>query len=348
VGNHIGKYVKNDDLNNCGSWRKYLRIRVAININEPLKKSLVFDRDEGEPVQIHFKYEKLGNFCFACGVIGHTENFCTKHYDATFTEVEKGWGNYLRAENSNTSGGVAANRWLRGGRSSDRGGRGGAVNAGFNAVTDNAAINANVTQHAIHGRIKIGRDASTRKLIFYKLMEEKLEGINTGNYCWAKFDIVTGKLLNANDEGSSNRTQRINEHSLSVLRGPQSMSGGPGTQLHIRGATENNKLITSPTNILLNPCFLDQTKNPIQLLLDGTSDTLIQEVVPKKRARKDKEMLDKEDAAISKASHKNDMQVDTESAATGVAGSDIIMQQNPLFDVNIVMAGPGHQACQKK
>jgi NOL1/NOP2/fmu family ribosome biogenesis protein len=92
---------------------------------------------------------------------------------------------------------------------------------------------------------------------------------------------------------------------------------------------------------------LDQTKNPIQLLLEGTSDTLNQEVVPKKRARKDKEMLDKEDAAISKASHKNDMQVDTESAATRVAGSDITMQQNPLFDVNIVMAGPGHQACQK-
>jgi hypothetical protein len=59
---------------------------------EPLKNSLVFDRDEGEPVQIHFKYEKLSNFCFACGVIGHTENFCTKHYDATFTEGEKGWG----------------------------------------------------------------------------------------------------------------------------------------------------------------------------------------------------------------------------------------------------------------
>ncbi|PNX81822.1 cysteine desulfurase mitochondrial-like [Trifolium pratense] len=41
VGNHIGKYVKYDDLNNCGSWRKYMRIPVAININEPLKKSLV-------------------------------------------------------------------------------------------------------------------------------------------------------------------------------------------------------------------------------------------------------------------------------------------------------------------
>jgi 14-3-3 protein epsilon len=341
IGNHIGKYVKYDDLNNCGSWRKYMRIRVAIRINEPLKKNWVFERDGGEPVEVHFKYEKLGNFCFSCGIIGHTDNYCSKRLEAGFIDGEKGWGSYLRAENSNTSGGITANKWLRGGRSSGSGGRGGAINAGINAGTNHAVINANVRLHTLHGRIKIGRDSSTRRLIFFKLMEEKQEGINTGNHCWVRFDVFSGKLLNANEEGNSNRMRSLNDQRLIVHVGPQSTNDNYSLQnMGIEDITKDTGAAA------IGP--LGPNKLPPQLLLEGTSSNPSKELVPKKRPRQDKDILNQEEIIKSKAPNMDEMQVEPTHAATGVAENDIIMQQNPLFDVNIVMAGPGHQACQKK
>ncbi|GAU39464.1 hypothetical protein TSUD_158950 [Trifolium subterraneum] len=290
------------------------------------KHSWVFERDEGEPVQVHFKYEKLGNFCFACGIIGHTQNSCNKRYETSLIESENRWGNYLKAENSITNGGATANRWLRGGRNSDRGGRGGAINAGVNAGIDHAAINANIRLHAIHGRIKVGRDSSTRKLIFFKLMEEKLEGINTGNYCWVKFDVFSGKLLNVNDEGNGNSTRGINEQRMTVHMGPQPTIGGPGSQLvtrKVNESTANNMLAamaTSSINMPINdPCYVGPTTNSVQLLLEGVSNSHTQEAIPKKRPRKDADMLEHDNVALLQASNMIDMQVDTEHTATGVA-----------------------------
>ncbi|MCI02673.1 histone-lysine N-methyltransferase ATXR2 [Trifolium medium] len=38
IDSHIGGSVKYDDINNFSPWRKYMRLRVAINTQEPLKK----------------------------------------------------------------------------------------------------------------------------------------------------------------------------------------------------------------------------------------------------------------------------------------------------------------------
>lgn len=79
IGNHIGKFITYDEQNNYGTWRKYMRIRVAINVQDPLKKSLSFDRLDGDQVHVIFKYEKRGIFCFLCGSLGHSEIFATRN-----------------------------------------------------------------------------------------------------------------------------------------------------------------------------------------------------------------------------------------------------------------------------
>lgn len=44
VGNYIGKFVESDPNNFVGVWRDYLRIRVSISIDKPLKRRMRLKR----------------------------------------------------------------------------------------------------------------------------------------------------------------------------------------------------------------------------------------------------------------------------------------------------------------
>lgn len=54
----------------------------------------------------------MPTFCFICGLIGHSDKFCAKLFDAQGEEVEKPFGSWMRADpkqHSHTMG----NKWLR-------------------------------------------------------------------------------------------------------------------------------------------------------------------------------------------------------------------------------------------
>lgn len=72
VGNFVGKYVKGDPANFEGTWKAYVIIRVTIDIHNPLKRRMKIKREGGTWSWINFRYERMGNFCFVCGIIGHT------------------------------------------------------------------------------------------------------------------------------------------------------------------------------------------------------------------------------------------------------------------------------------
>lgn len=52
----------------------YMRIRVELDTDQPLKKGKKIMLGTGEAKVVNFKYERLQIFCFICGKLGHTES----------------------------------------------------------------------------------------------------------------------------------------------------------------------------------------------------------------------------------------------------------------------------------
>jgi hypothetical protein len=68
---------------------------------------------------VNFKYEKLGVFCFVCGLLGHGENRCAVRFSMENDDGFRAWSKDLRAE-PRRRGGRQTSRWLMeedGGRS---------------------------------------------------------------------------------------------------------------------------------------------------------------------------------------------------------------------------------------
>jgi hypothetical protein len=134
IANFIGDFIEYDESNNWGPWRAYMRIKVAIDVNQPLKKEWKIRKEGGDWIMLQFKYEKLGIFCFRCGIIGHTENFCATKFEEGAENGIARWGPYLRAEARRIGG--TSNRWLSNGNEAGRNSDNGAVQEDETEIAD--------------------------------------------------------------------------------------------------------------------------------------------------------------------------------------------------------------------
>lgn len=112
VGMSFGRYVKSDPLNFDGVWKPFLRIRVAMNVEKHLKRRMKITMEGNNWSWINFKYERLGTFCFVCGILGHSERDCNIVYANPDKVVEKAYGSWLRAPPKNMKINTTS-RWLR-------------------------------------------------------------------------------------------------------------------------------------------------------------------------------------------------------------------------------------------
>lgn len=97
VGNYIGTYMESCSSNFTGVWREYLRVRVTVDLTKPLKRRMKVRKSGDEWFWILLKYENIPTFCFICGLLGHSEKFCSRLFDTPETEITKPYCSWMRA-----------------------------------------------------------------------------------------------------------------------------------------------------------------------------------------------------------------------------------------------------------
>jgi hypothetical protein len=77
IGKALGPLLQVEDCSGATkTFRSYLRVLVNINVQEPLIPGFMFNREDGEPIWVSFRYERLDIYCNKCGRIGHNNQHC--------------------------------------------------------------------------------------------------------------------------------------------------------------------------------------------------------------------------------------------------------------------------------
>lgn len=74
-----------------------MRVRIRIDVRKPLKRKNKIVKKDGKEFIVECKYERLGEFCFSCGLVSHTDRFYRNSIDRGNEVVVKEWGSWLRA-----------------------------------------------------------------------------------------------------------------------------------------------------------------------------------------------------------------------------------------------------------
>ena len=97
LGSKLGKYIDSDRCSWLSEQAKFMRIRVDIPIDKPLRRGGNVVNSDGDKFWVTFKYERLPNFCFLCGILGHDKKHCSGFQGKA--EGHRQYGDWLRASN---------------------------------------------------------------------------------------------------------------------------------------------------------------------------------------------------------------------------------------------------------
>ncbi|KAK9994150.1 hypothetical protein SO802_023853 [Lithocarpus litseifolius] len=76
IGCKLGKVIEVDKRALQADQAKFLRVRVDLPIENPLRRGGYISNIDGERVWVSFKYKRLPTFCFTCGKLGHDDKHC--------------------------------------------------------------------------------------------------------------------------------------------------------------------------------------------------------------------------------------------------------------------------------
>lgn len=71
VGKSLGHVIEVDYKAFTTNQACFLRVRVVLSLDKPIRRGGPVVNPEGDKVWIAFKYERLCGLCFQCGKIGH-------------------------------------------------------------------------------------------------------------------------------------------------------------------------------------------------------------------------------------------------------------------------------------
>ncbi|KAK2985168.1 hypothetical protein RJ640_011989 [Escallonia rubra] len=99
IGAKIGRVMEVDFIADGNvAWLRFLRIQVQIDINNPLHTSFYRIKEPNNEVWTRVQYERLPDFCFSCGRLGHTNRGCPHPPTEPPDNLSSPYGPWLRAE----------------------------------------------------------------------------------------------------------------------------------------------------------------------------------------------------------------------------------------------------------
>ena len=101
LGNNIGRFIEVDRRARHSNQAKFMRIRVDLQLDKPLRRGGKIASVEGEKFWVNFKYERLPIFCFQCGRLGHDEKHCK---ELSNQQNPRQYGEWLRAQGNSKMG----------------------------------------------------------------------------------------------------------------------------------------------------------------------------------------------------------------------------------------------------
>ncbi|KAK9999247.1 hypothetical protein SO802_018850 [Lithocarpus litseifolius] len=95
VGKNLGRYIETDKRSWLSEQAKFMRVCVDLPIDKSLRRGGKIFNLDGDKVWISFRYERLPNFCFHCGILGHDQKHCPN--PTSNPELPNQYGEWLRA-----------------------------------------------------------------------------------------------------------------------------------------------------------------------------------------------------------------------------------------------------------
>ncbi|KAL0458051.1 UNVERIFIED_CONTAM: hypothetical protein Slati_0432300 [Sesamum latifolium] len=94
IENMLGRFLDSDHVQGFGA---SVRVRVSLDIRRPLQREMRL-RIAGNQFMVTLTYERLPNFCYRCGALGHIVRDCLQGLDDTtpMKETELPYGPWLR------------------------------------------------------------------------------------------------------------------------------------------------------------------------------------------------------------------------------------------------------------
>lgn len=77
----------------------YIRVRVTMDVYQPLYQGRIVTFEEGGKIWVNFRYERLPNLCYQCGCLDHGDRDCDIQIQSkgTLKTEEQQFGSWIRA-----------------------------------------------------------------------------------------------------------------------------------------------------------------------------------------------------------------------------------------------------------
>ncbi|CAN1286952.1 hypothetical protein LINPERPRIM_LOCUS19457 [Linum perenne] len=85
-----------------GEWKSFVRVRMEIYLDKPLPTGFQSPSENGGVDKVEFAYEHIPDFCYCCGIMGHTISFCELRMKNIefFDKNPTKYGSHMKVEGS--------------------------------------------------------------------------------------------------------------------------------------------------------------------------------------------------------------------------------------------------------